>query len=139
MDYTITVTYEIVVCEKNVEWIEENIYQATELGVGEGNITDLEIEEHEIEELESENMGDEKYTLVLIEYHTTGKEWGDHFKLHAKGCGAVNRCNVEWKWDFQTIDDAVHGAYQDFINEGMSMKEARCYLSLCPCTKKVVE
>ena len=54
MDYTITVTYEIVVCEKNLEWIEENIYQATELGVGEGNITDLEIEEHEIEELESE-------------------------------------------------------------------------------------
>lgn len=80
-----------------------------------------------------------RYTLVLLKHsRTTGKQWGDCWKLHARGCNHTMRSNVDWKTNFDTIDDAVDCAFYDFINEGMSMKEARLYLKLCPCAKKVI-
>lgn len=44
---TITVTYTIEVCEMSDTAIDENIYQAIELGIGLGDITDLQIERDE--------------------------------------------------------------------------------------------
>ena len=44
---TVTVTYTIEVCEMSDEQIDENIYQAIELGIGLGDIQDLQIEDDE--------------------------------------------------------------------------------------------
>ena len=87
------------------------------------------------------------FTLALVEDYNTGLEWGDNWKLHLRGCAYLSRRNVEWKFDVDTVKDAVHAAFGDFIAEhvvedgrtiqGLSFEEAKKYLHICACAKKV--
>ena len=80
----------------------------------------------------------EGYTLVFIEDHNTGVQWGDNWVLHAKGCYKTELCNVQFEARCDKVDDAIVNAFGDFIAEGMDMNEARRYLTLCRCTKKAI-
>tara|TARA_R110000744_G_scaffold9550_4_gene30446 strand:- start:3754 stop:4029 length:276 start_codon:yes stop_codon:yes gene_type:complete len=89
------------------------------------------------------------FTLCWIDDYTTCREWGDNYRLHVRGCAHLSRRNVDWKFDVDTVDEAVHAAFADHISEhvisedgvtiqGVSFEEAKRYLHICACAKKVI-
>jgi hypothetical protein len=81
-----------------------------------------------------------KYTVVgLSHWHAKGKEWGDHYALHRRGCREASEMfyNVDYTVDVDTVEEAVIFCFGDFIGEheeDMTAEEAGRYLKRCDCT-----
>jgi hypothetical protein len=81
-----------------------------------------------------------KYTVVgLSHWHAKGKEWGDHYALHRRGCREASEMfyNVDYTVDVDTVEEAVIFCFGDFIGEheeDMTAEEAGRYLKRCNCT-----
>ena len=81
-----------------------------------------------------------KYTLVgLSHWVAKGREWGDDFALHRRGCREAREgwYGVDYVMDVESIQEAVYTCFGDFINEyddGMTEEEAEHYLVKCDCT-----
>ena len=89
------------------------------------------------------------FTLCWIDDYTTCREWGDNYRLHVKGCAHLNRRNVDWKHDVDTVKDAVYAAFTDHIAEhvvdedgvttqGISFEDAKRSLIICPCAGNAI-